>query len=202
MPAANYPVLGTLLSIMIAALVGCDTRAQRSDNLKQIGQALHSYHSAYRQFPSADGWCAAVAPYVENETKEKLPPLGAAEQLPACFQSNSENGGETNIFAIVGPNSVFPPPPTKAIKFRDVLDGLAATICMIELPNRDGVSRDDAKVTADDALVALQQVESGDVAHVLMCDGSVIPFVSEISPALFGSLVTRDGGEPIESLLQ
>jgi len=99
-------------------------------------------------------------------------------------------------------NSSRSVPLNEAIIFRDVLDGLTATICMIELPNRDGVSRDDAKVTPDDALVALQQVESGDVAHVLMCDGSVIPFVSEISPALFGSLVTRDGGEAIELLLQ
>ena len=91
--------------------------------------------------------------------------------------------------------------PNKPIRFRDILDGLSNTIFLIELPNRTAELGANENVTREQAYAALQELEPGEVAHVLMGDGAVVALVSSIPSELFDALATRDGGEVIEELL-
>ncbi len=72
-------IIGILIALLLPAVQAAREAARRmncSNNLKQIGIALHNYHDAMRQFPSgfingqrADpqwGWAALILPYMEQ----------------------------------------------------------------------------------------------------------------------------------------
>lgn len=197
--------LAIACTFALAALGGCDSaakeRQRRSDNLKEMGLAFHNYHKAYKQLPSAEEWRFAIAPYVETTESKQLPPAERVEDLPACFQAIDGEARETNIFAIVDAESAFPPMPSKAIRFRDILDGLSLTILLIELPNRQAELVSNENMTREQAYAALQELEPGEVAHVLMGDGAIVPLVGQTSSGLFDALVTRDGGDIVQTQL-
>ena len=68
-------------------------RAQCTNNLKQIGLAMHNYHSAYNHFPAAaitddDGkpllsWRVAILPYIEQAAALRAVPPRRALGQPA-----------------------------------------------------------------------------------------------------------------------
>ncbi len=83
-------IIGILVSLLLPAVQSARAAARRmqcSNNLKQLGLALHSYHTAHGQFPAAQyiqidsvgagtptpdnwvrwSWFAAVLPYVEQQ---------------------------------------------------------------------------------------------------------------------------------------
>ncbi len=92
-------IIGMLVALMLPAVQAARETAQRvqcTNNLKQIGLALHGYHNALGSFPpgsvvSANGsdletarhtrtWAIDILPYLENSSAYKLyDPLAALE---------------------------------------------------------------------------------------------------------------------------
>ena len=75
-------VIGVLIGLLLPATQSAREAARRmscSNNLKQIGLALHNYHDIYKQFPPATigpynvprerqfSWLVALLPYLEQQ---------------------------------------------------------------------------------------------------------------------------------------
>ncbi len=81
-------IIGILVALLLPAVQAAREAARRmscSNNLKQIGLALHIYHNSFQQFPPGWrgqdpttgqpdwlgepgwGWCAAILPYMEQQ---------------------------------------------------------------------------------------------------------------------------------------
>lgn len=209
---------GVLVALLLPAVSTARAAAQRmsrSNNVKQVGLAIHNYHSAYKQLPftivtntngeEIGGWRLGVSPFAEgqrqwetyiqnNQSRDII-----ASDPPMAFQAMNAAPGETSIFALVGPNSAFPSTPNTKVQFRNILDGLSNTAIAIELPNRTTNWTSNDNMTADQAYQALQQLQGGEVGHLLMGDGAVIAVQPDIDRQLFDALVTRDGGEEISA---
>jgi prepilin-type N-terminal cleavage/methylation domain-containing protein/prepilin-type processing-associated H-X9-DG protein len=82
-------IIGILIALLLPAVQAAREAARRSqctNNLKQIGLALHNYHDTYKSFP-AGAWCCGGN---GSGTNRKLPMLGAIlpfiEQAPLYDQ--------------------------------------------------------------------------------------------------------------------
>ena len=202
-----------LLLPAIGAAREAATRMSRANNVKMVAIGIHNYHAAYKQFPntiSANdegeafcGWRLGLSAFVEGQsqwetvTQEWSPGVAqrVADQPPIAFQSIKGVPGETNIFAIVGPECVFPSEPNRARRMREVTDGLSSTAIIIELPNRstNWTSTDD--LTADEAYQAITELGEREVAHLMMGDAAVIAVDPSLSKTEFDALVTRSGND-------
>ncbi len=87
-------IIGILVAILLPAVQAVRESARRAtcqNNLRQVGVAMHSHHSAQRQFPSGGwgyvwtgdpdrgsdrrqpgGWAFSILPYLEQATLEQL----------------------------------------------------------------------------------------------------------------------------------
>ena len=210
---------GLLAALLIPAIGAARTaaqRMQRSNNIKQIAIGLHNYHSAYKQLPYTNvtdvnnqelcSWRMGISPFIEAQAQWEtiINDYGpdsksrVANDAPIPFQVINGPPGETNVFAIVANNSMFPPTPNTKVGFRDVLDGLANTAMAIELPNRSTNWTSSENMTPDEAYQAVSELEDPEVAHLLMGDGAVVAVASSIDRDLFMALCTRDGSESID----
>lgn len=90
-------IIGVLVGLLLPAVQAAREAARRmscTNNLRQLGLALHNYHDAFRSFPS--GWMPSSTPDVDNGFGERwgwtvfvLPHL---EQSPLYEQLNVSNG--------------------------------------------------------------------------------------------------------------
>jgi prepilin-type N-terminal cleavage/methylation domain-containing protein/prepilin-type processing-associated H-X9-DG protein len=118
-------IIGILIALLLPAVQAARESARRmqcSNNLKQIGLALHGYHTALRSFPPgyisavgsggpADdrgpgwGWAAMILPYLELDSvkgqirfdKDITDPLNAGARTisPPVFLCPSDDGAKT-----------------------------------------------------------------------------------------------------------
>ncbi len=201
-----------------------DTRMQCSNNLKQIALAMHNYHDVYKAFPPAytvdengnklHSWRTLLLPFLEQDLMYRQidfsKPWDAPEnqiyadtRLPVfCCASepNMQSPAAANYMVIVGPNTVFSGP--EPVPIRDVLDGTANTLLVVEVENTTNRSwMEPTDLDFEQLQMMINQGSSGIASHhpggaqVALADGSVRFLSATIDPQILRALITRDGGE-------
>jgi hypothetical protein len=211
-----------------AALVGVPVRQAREsarqsqclNNLKQIGLAMHNYHSKHDSFPPAftaskEGkpllsWRVLILPYLEQEELYKQFHLDEAwdsphnktliSKMPAFYacpsgKQTTLSNGKTSYLTARGPATAFP--GSTGIKFQDITDGLSNTIMVVD-------ANDEAAVIwtmPDDWTMPEPFNTKGLFGHhpgrteVGICDGSVRGVKMTLDPKTWHHAFTRNGGE-------
>lgn len=150
-------LLGALLVPAYQDYPVASRRAVCSNNLEQLGLALHNYHNAYRCFPPAyiadesgrpmHSWRVLILPLIEEEqifkaysfnepwdgpNNRKLAKHAvSAFRCPSDQKNLKDEGLMTSYVAVVGPDTAWP--GSKCTKTADFGDGTASTILLIEV---------------------------------------------------------------------
>ena len=154
---------GILVALLLPAVQASREAARRmqcSNNLKQIGLAMHNYHDVYKGFPAAyiadengkplHSWRVALLPYLEqqhlyeqynfNEPWDSPNNLQVAQQMPEVFRCpdapSAPGSNLTNYVVIVGDPSQKPIQslflPNHWTNFSEITDGTSNTIMVVE----------------------------------------------------------------------
>jgi prepilin-type processing-associated H-X9-DG protein len=219
---------GILAAILLPAVQSAREAARRmqcSNNLKQVGIAMQSYHAAYGSFPPAyiadangqpmHSWRVLVLPFLgEDDLFEQYNfdepwngPNNSAlatmmPQVYGCPSDPDASASVTSYVAVVGPGTLFP--GAEPVSIQEIADGASNTIMLIEtrdqqinwLEPRD-MPLEDISQRADDPLGRQPVISSlhPGGANVLYADGSV-RFMDEFqSPETIKGMLTIDGGE-------
>ena len=214
--------LGVMVGLLLPAVQAARQAARRmnfSNNMKQVGLAMHNHHSAYKRLPDnairdEDGkpllsWRVAVLPFIEeqelyeefhlDESWDSEHNLPLSKRMPAVFSHPGLNLPEdqTVVHACVGETFAFK--PLKKNKFRDFLDGLSNTIMVVEGNEASAViwsKPQDITIDVADPLANLTGSPDGGF-HVLLGDGAVRFLTDEVETDFFNDILTRAGNEVI-----
>ena len=196
-------------------------RMQCSNNLKQIGLALHNYENKYGQLPPAftldgegkrlHGWRTLLLPFLEQAdlyskidlTKSWDDPANDAVRQVAlsvfrCPSSNVKQS-QTIYLAVVCAKSSLQPNKGRAIT--EFVDRLSDTVVVYEAEPSQAVhwmSPEDAdeKMFLSSSGKSKTSHEGG--RNALFVDGGVRFLSSTISEEILRGMITLDGGEESE----
>lgn len=212
---------GVLVALLLPAVQAAREAARRAtstNNLKQIGLAMHNYHDSKRQFPARAifdkqgkpllSWRVQVLPFLEegrlyqefhldepwdsDHNRQLIP------KMPALFKnpSGAAAPGKANYLAVVGPGLAFEGDKGRSLAaFRD---GAAHTVMVLEVNDDRAVEwtkPDDWQYDAEHPMAGLGQAHPAGF-EVLFADGSVRCLTKDINPKVFHGLLTIAGGEP------
>jgi prepilin-type processing-associated H-X9-DG protein len=199
-------------------------RTQCSNNLRNIGQALHNYHEDYKAFPPAyssdaygrplHSWRTLLLPYVDQlplyESIDLSKPwddpanakaFGTSVHIYQCPSHQRQEGStnHTTYLACVGVTGCLH--PTRARASSEITDGLSDTLMLIEVPTDQSVhwmSPHDA----DEALLLAIRPESK-LAHpggmnVALCDGRILFLSGALEPATRRALFSIAAGDKVD----
>ncbi len=219
---------GILAALLLPAVQAAREAARRAaciNNMKQLGLAMHNFHSAENRFPGYDdpqhpeykptSWRVQVLPYVESSfvydqydrTQEWDSPNNivleqALSQRYQCPSNANVSSTDTDYLTLVGPNGVFMQKGHTSLK--DITDGTSNTLMIVE-SNNSGVHwmepRDlavkDAQIVSVNSLGQGIKSHHPGVVNVTFCDGSVRSVSEGIDPNVLQGLITRNGGEDV-----
>ncbi len=210
--------IAVLIALLLPAVQAAREAARRSqciNNLKQIGLALHNYHSAEGRFPpaaiiGADGtpllsWRVAILPYLEREglyRRFKLdepwdgphnkPLLAEMPPVFACPSDPVSPPTTTHYQVIVGPGAFFD--GKDGIRLADITDGTSNTLAAVEAKAAVPWTQP-ADLPFGPGLPppAVGSMHPAGLYNVLYADGSVRSFRGA---AVSARLITRNAGDP------
>ena len=201
-------------------------RSQCSNNLKQIGLAMHNYHDTYKCFPSAvltdaDGqpmrsWRIAVLPFMESSSipdryDQNEPWDGPNNRLLHSIPINAYQcpsdaligDCDTSYVMISGEGSIGGE-PNEVVTMADIRDGTSNTIIAMEVSGPRIHWLEPRDMSIDEAVDYIIDPAAGGYSHphpggvnVLMADGSVHFISRTIDPQLLVLLMTRNDGQPV-----
>ena len=128
-------------------------RSPCSNNLKQIGIAVHNYHDTYGCFPPAyiadasgrpmHSWRVLILPFLEQQALYARYDFSEpwdgpnnrqlAAEMPRvyrCPQDKAQGASDTSYVAVVGAGSIWP--GDKTVTMGDVADGTSNTLLVVE----------------------------------------------------------------------
>jgi hypothetical protein len=199
-----------------------NAKNQCINNLKQIGLAMHNYHSKYKTFPPAYtvdkagkpllSWRVLILPYLEQESLFKEFHLdepwdsphnrALIERMPMMYRCPDSSGkaaakGMTTYLVPRGKSTIFP--GAEGVQLKQVTDGTSNTIFVADAPDDQAVTwtkPDDWEV---DAAADLKRIFGHHPEGTIFsfADGSVHFIRDTVDADLLKKLLTRDGGEVI-----
>ena len=219
---ADLETTAELVAVPIRQAREAARRSQCTNNLKQIGLAMHNYHSANNTFPPAyskgpDGkpllsWRVHILPYLEQKAlydefhkdepwdsehnKTLISRMPAVYTCPSGSRTPAKEG-KTSYLTPRGPATVFP--GTEAVKLQDVTDGTSNTIFVVDASDAAAVTwtkPDDWDISVELKLQSLFGHHPKGT-NVGFADGSVHFLKETITPKVFQDMTTRNGNEII-----
>lgn len=214
---------GVMVALLLPAVQSARHAARRmssSNNLKQIGLALHNYHDSYKQFPVGESptnkyqdgkpllsWRVHLLPYLDQEplyNKFKMDEpwdsphnIQLLDQIPPVYVCpHYELGNRTVYQAPQGANTALG--SGERVRFRDITDGTSQTIAVIEAGPERAVpwtKPDGLRIDADDPVGSV--AAENETFQVLFCDGSVQAISTAISADIFKWMIQINDGHPI-----
>lgn len=190
--------------------------SQSSNNLKQIGLAMHVYRDAAGVFParaifSPEGkpllsWRVTLLPYLGgaevykefhlDEPWDSPHNLTLLDRMPEPFRNPSlPSKTKTNYLAVVGPGTIFDGDagPTG----REITDDPASTIMVIETDHAVPWTRpEEWTYDAAEPRKSLGKLRPGGNL-ALMADGSVRQLKNDVDVETIRGLMTKSGGEKV-----
>ena len=217
--AATIPLMVGLTLPAIQSARAASRRTQSMNNMKQLGLAMHNYHSVHKEFPAAvltaeDGktkysWRVALLPYLDqkalhdaynfSEPWDSEDNLKVLKQMPIMFRHPNEDVGSTtsSYYALTG-EGTGTGNGDAAVKIRDIRDGTSNTVLLFDAKRAIPWTKPaDIPYSADKDLPKLGGFEPGGFLG-LLADGSVRYFSSEVDEKTLRSVITRSGGEVID----
>jgi hypothetical protein len=228
--------LSTAVPIALAALVPAfqsaersRERAQSTNNLKQIGLALHNFHSANDHFPadirSKNGkpllsWRVSILPFIEqqalfqefhqDEPWDSPHNKALIGRMPATFSAPDAGPAEPGMTfyrGFAGNDTFFDPKKAEGIKIADITDGTSNTIALVEAKEAVPWTKPESEVPLDadpnpERIKATLDAVGGHFEggfNALFCDASVRFIRSTVALPVFRALITRGLGEVISS---
>jgi type II secretory pathway pseudopilin PulG len=212
---------GVLIALLLPAVQAAREAAREAactNNLKQIGLALHNYHDVYKCFPPAQmvdrngnkhSWRVLILPFMDEKAVYGSYKFNEPWDSPAnrgvgqvslreyLCPSNPNRGAETNYVMIVGPRTISDGPGN--CKLGDVTDGMSNTIAVVEVGGSNIAWSEPRDLT-------LQEVRQGALTgargnhprriNVLLMDGSIRCLPDNIAPEEWSRGATINDGSP------
>jgi prepilin-type processing-associated H-X9-DG protein len=222
---ANFDV-GTMVAEGVKQLRDRGGRMTASNNLKQIGLALHNFASAQQRVPIHGvgkqgmvlnnpkdrpllSWRVAILPYIEQDNLYRQFKLDEPwdsehnkkliEKMPKTFASEIKPGkpGYTHLQMVIGPNAMQPP----SLIIHTIPDGTSNTIAVVEAAQPVIWTKpDDVMLTGKEQPNDLKKKFGGVTPggfNVLMWDGSVRFVRDSIDGKVLGFLLDPKDGNVI-----
>jgi hypothetical protein len=223
-------VLGTIFScgavlayggFKILEAAGKSSQAmQTSNNLKQIGLAMHNYHDANTTFPAAAtrtpngqpglSWRVQILPYIEqsqlylrfqlDEPWDSPNNKALLAEMPRIYARPGEyvpGVSQTTPFQVfTGPSTAFEDGP-RAVSIAGITDGTSNTFMVVEARNEVPWTKpEDLPFDPTKPLPPLGAAGRSDF-FALTCDGAVRRMPVTTDEKTLKGLVTRNGNEPV-----
>ncbi|WP_164101687.1 DUF1559 domain-containing protein [Candidatus Laterigemmans baculatus] len=220
---------GMLVALLLPAVTTSREAARRvscSNNLKQIGLALHNYSDVYGTFPPAYmtdsagnptvSWRVLILPFLNQEplyrqldtqqpwnSPANAALLSASIPVYRCPSSVDPSSTATNYMVVTGAETLFP--YERAVSLRDVTDGLSNTIAVVEVEEQGvhwAAPEDLERQNLTWAFAAGADGQMGSRhtggIQVLLGDASVRYFPDTIDPANLAKMLTIAGDERVD----
>ncbi len=214
---------GVLISMLLPAVQSAREAARRSmasNNLKQIGLAMHNHHDMYRKLPAQAitddsgkpllSWRVKLLPLIEqnglyeqfhlDEPWDSPHNKQLIAQMPAAYArpGNDPSSGLTPYLAPVGEGTMWG--TGKAATFAAMRDGTSNTIMVVEAEDEAAVpwtKPADWEFDPNNLLEGVEDSRPGGF-QVVLADGSSHFISNTIDPATLKALLTMAGGEPVD----
>jgi len=194
-------------------------RSQATNNLKQIGIAMHNFHDTHRRFATAvkddDGkpllsWRVQLLPFIEqgqlfdqfhmDEPWDSPHNKALIQHMPPTFSApgSKAGAGKTNYVGLRHEKTIFA--DQERMAFRDILDGTSNTIMVVEADDDQAViwtKPDDLEFDEKKPHAGLGKFRKGGFLAA-MCDGAVHFIPSSITVETLIRLAFRNDGEVIK----
>jgi prepilin-type N-terminal cleavage/methylation domain-containing protein len=222
-------IIAVLIALLLPAVQAAREAARRAqcvNNLKQIGLAMHNYHTVWGALPAAAisdasgrpllSWRVALLPYLEQDTLYKQFRLNeswdsphnkkVAEQMPKVFASPGgvDAPGLTRYRVFTGDQAAFPErsrqpgPTTLGRRFTEFTDGTANTLLVVEAAEAVPWTKpDELPYSPKGPLPRLGSQPTS--FQVLFADGSVrVLNRQSVDDNTLRALITPNGGEIVD----